>query len=107
MSGAFGFIVAMVFLVIALNFYMLFIRMRRDRVKKPGRLALDEDEAAELRDKSIQRKLDHEEEQALEYIKKRNRTFELYEQVRREAAIKDIRSELAAEYFINEEDEED
>ena len=82
-------ILAIVVFVIALNFVMLTFRLRRDRYKRPSREALDEEKAAIVRDHEIKRRLEREEKEALEFVEKRNKTFELYEEVRRRAAARE------------------
>ena len=79
-------IVTIVVLVIVLNFVMLFIRLNRDRVRKPGRAAIEEEQAARWREKEMCRRLDREQEDAAHKVELRNKTLDLYEQVRRNAA---------------------
>ena len=99
MDGAFAFLLAIVFFVILMNFFALFMRMRRDRRPKTGRVAMDEKRAAVLRAKEIQRRLDREQEEAIRQIERRNKTLELYEQVRRNAAAAEGDSAAAAVDF--------
>ena len=87
MSSTFIFIVAIVFFVIALNFFMLYVRLKRERHPKANRAAMEEKEAVEWRDREIQRRLDREQEEAVHCVELRNKTLELYEQVRRNASI--------------------
>ena len=89
MEAAFVYILAIVAFVIVLNFVMLMFRLRRDRYKKPSREALDEERAAIVRDHEIKRRLEREENEAIEFVEKRNKTFELYEEVRRRAAARE------------------
>ena len=86
MQGAFVYIIAIVAFVITLNFVMLFIRLRRDKYRKPSRETLEEAKAAELRDREIKRRLNREEEDALHQVELRNKTLDLYMAVRRRAA---------------------
>jgi len=86
MESVFLPLVVLVFLVIALNFFFLMRRMQRDRVKRPSKKALEEEQALKLREAEVRRRLEYEKEEAEEFIEKRNRTFELFEQVRRDAA---------------------
>ena len=91
MKNTFVFLIAIVFLVLALNFLMLFIRLRKER--RPGRnkkAALEEKDAVIWRNKEIQRMLDYEQETAEREVELRNRTLELYEQVRRNAAVEEV-----------------
>jgi len=86
MENAFAYVVAILFFVIALNFLMMFRRLKRDFPRKRKTVAILEREAAEIRDMTIQRRLERENEEAERYIELRNKTFELYEQVRQNAA---------------------
>ena len=89
MESAFVAVIAIVGFVIVLNFVMLMYRLRRDRVKKPSRAAMAEEQAAVLRDKEIRRRLEREEIEALEHVEKLNKTLELYDEVRRRAAARE------------------
>jgi predicted Holliday junction resolvase-like endonuclease len=89
MPGAFAYLVALVFFVIALNFYFLYRRLRRDRYRKPGKQAMEEKIAAELRAREIQRRLDREQEDMANRVELRNKTLELYEIVRKNAALRE------------------
>ena len=86
MSGIFTFLLTIIFLVISINFFMLYRRLRRDRPGKIGKAAMQEKEAAEWRGREIQRRLDREQEEAAKRVELRNKTFELYDQVRKKAA---------------------
>jgi len=86
MSGAFAYLIAIVVFVIVLNFFMLFMRMKRDRKEKPSRLAILEQEASEHRHKEIQRRLDNEQEDLAYRVEMRNKMFDMYAQVRKNAA---------------------
>ena len=86
MNGAFAFLIAVVFFVIILNFFMLFRRMKRDQRPRIGRKAMSEQKAAEMRDREVHRRIEREQEHAARQVELRNKTFELYEQVRRNAA---------------------
>ena len=79
-------IIAVVFFVVAINFYMLFVRLRKDRRPKIDRAAPGEAEASKWRDKEIIRRLDSEQADAARRVELRNKTLGLYEQVRRNAA---------------------
>jgi len=89
MHAALPYVISIVAFVIVLNFVMLFFRLRRDRVKKPSRLSLDEERAALLRHNEIKRRIEREEKQALEHVELRNKTLELYDEVRRRAAARE------------------
>ena len=79
-----NYIIAMVFLVVIANIYFWFKRTRniRKRVKR----SVSEAKAAELRHAELQRRFTVEQEEAAIYLKKREETWALYDQVRRQAA---------------------
>ena len=93
MAGAFAYIIAIVAFVIVLNFVMLFFRLRRDRYRRPSRAAIEEEEAAALREREIWRRIDREQEAAAVRVELRNQTLELYEEVRRRAALREKEAE--------------
>jgi len=78
-----GSLIGIVFVVIAMNFIMLYIRIRRDWPRKPARKAMEEDKAVMLRDRYIQSMLSREQEESERLADKRNKTLDLYEQVRK------------------------
>ena len=86
MQGALVTLIAIVAFVIALNFMMLFFRLRRDRYRKPSKEVIEEEKAVVWRDKEIRRRLDREQEEAIRYVELRNQTLALYEECRRRAA---------------------
>jgi predicted Holliday junction resolvase-like endonuclease len=87
MEAFFGSIIAIVFIVLAMNFILLFLRMRKNPPRKSSRKAPNEDVAAVWRDKEIQRRLEREQDSAERIVELRNKTFELYELVRRNAEL--------------------
>jgi len=89
MPIALGSILAVVFLVIILNFIMLFLRLKRDRIRRPSKDVMDEKKAAEWREKEIKRRLDREQEEAAERVELRNKTLALYEEVRVRGNLRD------------------
>jgi len=89
MQGALAAVLAIIAFVIVLNFVMLFFRLRRDKYKKPSKEILEEKKAASLRDSEIRRRLDREQEDAVKFVQKRNRTLDLYDEVRRRAAARE------------------
>ena len=95
MHAALPFIIAIVVFAVVANFVMLFVRLRRDRYRKPNRVAMDEEKAARMRAAEIQRRLAWEQQDATEYVELRNKTFALYEEVRKRAA---ERERLGIEY---------
>jgi len=86
-DGTVGYLVAIIFLVLALNLYFTFKRVSnsKKRIKK-GRVHLDEEKQAIWRDKEIARRIAREHEDALERVNLRNETLAYYEEVRRRHA---------------------
>ena len=103
MPGPFAYVIVLVVFVIAINFFMLFFRLRRDRYRKPGRASVEEAQAARWREKELQRRLDREQEEAAHRVELRNNTLALYDQVRRNAA---AREKEAAAVNVTPDDEE-
>ncbi|MCL2152509.1 MAG: hypothetical protein FWH57_06215 [Oscillospiraceae bacterium] len=93
MNDAIILLVVIVFFVIAANFFMVFRRLKRNRHPKISKAAMEEIEAAQWRDKEIKRRLDREQEEAERYVELRNKTFELYEQVRKDEASNQTRGQ--------------
>ena len=89
MNALFGSLVAIVFIVIAVNFIMLFYRFRRDFPKKPGKKAMDEAKAVIIRDKAILQMIEREQEEAIRRTELQNKTLDLYAQVRKRAEERD------------------
>jgi len=88
-SGA-AYLFAIIFFVIALNFYFLFFRMRRgNKRKRTDRIAVEEARQAVWREKEVARRIEREQDDALERVKLRNETLALYEIVRQRHAQKD------------------
>jgi len=95
MNASAASIIALVFIVIALNFYILIIRNRRgSRYKKRTRIAVEEAKQALWRDNEIRRRIAREEEDALERVKLREETLALYDEVRRRAAARESEGTL-------------
>ena len=89
MEGSVGYLFAIVFVVVAINLYMVTARMRRgNRRKKMNRIAVDEAKQALWRDREIERRLEREQDGALERVKLREETLALYDEVRRRHADK-------------------
>jgi len=89
MDNAAASLFILLFIVVALNFYLIVIRRIRSdnkRSRKPGRIAIDEAKQALWRDKEVQRRIDREQDDAYERVKLRNETLALYDEVRRRAA---------------------
>ena len=97
MNSSVAYLFAIIFIVIALNFYFLiFRRMKRDKPKKLGRAAVDEAKQAIWREKEVARRLEREQDDAMEVIKLRNETLAMYEEVRRRHAKDDELERLAS-----------
>jgi len=96
METGVAYLFAIIFIVIALNFYFLFFRVRRgnSRYKRMGRQAVDEAKQALWRDKEVARRIEREQDDAYERVKLRNETLAYYEEVRRRHAIADEAEKL-------------
>ena len=88
MNDAIIILIVIIFFVIAANFFMVFLRLKRNRRPKISKAAMEEQEAAQWRDREIKRRLDREQEEAAQYVELRDKTLGLYEQVRKDAAAK-------------------
>ena len=87
METGLAYLIIIVFIVLALNFYFLIVRrLRGNRSRKLGRPAVVESKQAVWRDKEVQRRIDSEQNAAVERVRLRNETLALYEEVRRRAA---------------------
>ena len=91
MGANFGFMLAIVLIILIINGFFWF--RRHGKSLKSARRAPTEENARVIRHNEIQRRFEREQEDALEYIEKRNKTLALYDQVRRRAAA----AEMAAE----------
>jgi len=80
----FGYLLALIVLVIVGNFYILYRQYKRNRT--PTVKSREESAALEDRSLDIQQRFDREQEEARIYIERRNKTLELYEQVRKNAS---------------------
>jgi len=88
-------LVVIVFFVLALNFYFLLSRMRKDkRTKRSYRIAPSEREQSLWREKEIERRMEREQDIALERVRLRNETLALYDEVRRRAAAREAEGVL-------------
>jgi len=87
---------AIVFVIIIFNFYFLVVRNRRggNRYKRMNRTAVDEAKQALWRDNEVKRRIEREEEDALERVKLRNETLALYDEVRKRATERDSEGAL-------------
>jgi len=91
MEGSVGYLFAIVFIVLAINLYIVLSRMRRGNRRKSNRKRIAPDEAKQAiwRDREIERRLEREQDGAVERVKLREETLALYEEVRRRHAEKD------------------
>ena len=76
-----GAMIAIVFIVVAANIFMI-LRRLRNAPRKTGEIAPDEEEAMSIRNQRIQFKLDLEFEEAERRVELRKKTWELFDQVR-------------------------
>ena len=87
MESGVAYLFAIIGFVLALNIYFMFVRFRRgSRRRRVTRAAVDEAKQALWRDKEIARRIEREDEDALERVKLRNETLALYDEVRRRHA---------------------
>lgn len=97
MNSSIAYLFAIIVVVIALNFYLLVLRPRnRKKTKKMGRAAVDEAKQALWREKEVARRIEREQDDAIEIVKLRNETLAMYEEVRRRHANDDELARLAA-----------
>ena len=90
MRSEVAYLFVIIFVVIALNFYFMVFRPRRGkRHKRMDRAAVDEAKQALWREKEVARRIEREQDDALERVKLRNETLALYEEVRRRHAHED------------------
>jgi len=94
----FGFLLALIVLVIVGNFFILYRQYKRDR--KPPVKSREESEALLDRGLDMQQRFNKEQEDAMRYVERRNKTLELYEQVRKNASA--ARLDLAADALDQE-----
>ena len=106
MNPSIGYIFAIIFVVIALNFYFLVFRIKRGNKstrRRRSHIAVDEAKQALWRDKEVARRIEREEEDARERAILRNETLDLYEQVRRRHAFDDALEGIYTEGGIDNE----
>lgn len=90
MDATVAVLVVIIFFVLILNFYFLFIRMRRTpKRKKMNSIMRDEAKQALWRDREIERRIAREQDDALERVKLKEETLALYEEVRNRHADED------------------
>ena len=85
MNAAVGSLIAIVLLVVVMNFVALFMRLKKNRIPygRKGKQAVEEEVAAIRRDKEVQRRLDLEQDRIRRFLEQRANTWALYEEVRR------------------------
>jgi len=88
MDSSVGYLFAIIFFVLALNFYLMVIRRNRGkkRRKRMNRVERDEAKQALWRDQEIERRLEREQHGANERVKLREETLALYDEVRKRHA---------------------
>jgi len=102
MEGGVAYLFAIIAIVLVLNFYFMFVRMRSgNKRKKMNRAAVDEAKQALWREKEVARRIEREQDDALERVKLRNETLALYEEVRRRHAKKDELERLGLDSYAN------
>ena len=90
MEGNVGYLIAIVFLVLALNLYITFKRISQTKKRsRKNRAELDEEKQAVWRDKEIARRIAREQDDYVERIKLRDETLAFYEEVRRRHVFSD------------------
>ena len=95
MDASLVYIFAIVFLVLALNLFFVTKRIRGEKKqKRMYKIAPMEREQSIWREKEIARRLERENETALERVKLRNDTLALYDEVRRRAAAREFEGAL-------------
>ena len=93
MDTSVAYLFAIIFFVVALNIYFTLARMRRGNRGKKNRVAVDEAKQKIWRDREVLRRIEREQDGALERVKLRNETLALYEEVRRRHAKTDARED--------------
>ena len=78
------YIIIVVVLLVIVNFYMLY--KRRKYSQNVGKRATADRIRTVRKQNELIRRLDSEQEEAEKYVELRNKTLEMYEQVRRESA---------------------
>jgi len=88
MDSSVGYLFAIIFFVLALNFYLMVIRRNRGkkRRKRMSRVEYDEAKQALWRDREIERRIEREQHGANERVKLREETLALYDEVRKRHA---------------------
>lgn len=95
MDASIASVLAIVVLVIALNFFFLSKHFRgSERRSRKTRVAVEEAQQAKWRDNEIRRRIEREQDGALERVKLRNETLALYDEVRRRAAAREAEGAL-------------
>ena len=90
MQSMIGPLLAIIIIVLAANFFIIFKRLRNNPTRRTGKPAINEAEAAEQRDIEIQRRFQQEFEDDLRRVELRNKTLELYDLVRKRAVAAEL-----------------
>jgi len=93
------YIFTIIAILVIVNLYMLFKRSKKGR--NVGKNAAAERIATVKRHDDLVRKLDHEQADAQRRVDAQNKTFEMYEQVRRQAEANEQEKELKEKELID------
>ena len=88
MDAPTGVLVAIVVLVLVMNFVTFYIRLKKtpSPYGRRGKQALEEHVAEVYRDREVQRRIDIEQDRYSRHIELRKKTWEMYEVVRKRHA---------------------
>lgn len=89
-----GILITIVLIVLLMNAVLLVFKLRRNPLRKSSRhyKAPEELEGSIVREKRINLMLEQEHENAIRQVELRNKTLELYDEVRRKAAAAEARA---------------
>jgi len=97
MNPSIVYVFVIIFIILAINIFFLAFRSGRgrgSRYRKRSHIAVDEAKQALWRDNEIERRLEREQEGAIERVKLKNETLALYDEVRRRAALRESEGTL-------------
>ena len=85
MNAAVASLIAIVFLVVIMNFVFFYLRLKKTSTPygRKGKQAIMEEEAAIKRDHEVQRRIDVEQDRFIRQIDLRGKTWALYDEVRK------------------------
>ena len=85
MNPAVGGVIGVVVIILIMNFVALYLRMKKTKslYGRRGKKAPREDMAAIIRDREVQRRIDLEQDRYAKHLDRRNKTWEMYEEVRK------------------------